>query len=234
MPKGRLQRLVALFVLGCLIALGWWWFTFTASGQQLIHEPHTFATRAHEWVHHHRFIAPAVVVCLYIVLTVLGLLPVWWLQVIAGFAFGTWMGVFWCDIAAAIGAVAAMLTSRWLAADWFHKRVESRMARLQQIDEKLGHNGFLVVMLVRLSHVAPFGLSNYMFGLLNITPIDVLLGTLLGGLPAIMAVVMEGSDPHAYRKPYFWILLGVTNAVLFIPVLLRYWKPRWFRKFGVE
>src|SRR5213083_1316586 len=109
MPKGRLQRLAALFVLVCLLALAWWWLGFTPSGQRLINDPHAFAHRAHEWVERHWVIAPAVVVFLYVLVTVLGLLPVWWLQVIAGFAFGTWMGVLWCDVAAAMGAVAAML-----------------------------------------------------------------------------------------------------------------------------
>jgi len=233
MPQGRNARIVALIILLCLLALGWWLLVFTQRGQLLIHDPHAFARDAHVWVHHHRIIAPAVLCALYVVLTVLAM-PVWWLQVIAGFAFGIWMGIFWCDLAATLGAVCVLSISRWLAADWFHKKVEARMAKLRGIDHKLGHNGFLVVMLVRLSHVAPFALSNYMFGLIEISARDVAIGTMLGGLPSITATVMLGHNPHAYETLRFWAILLTMNVVLLAPVLLRYLRPGWFKKIGVE
>src|SRR5262249_12154754 len=123
MPTSRRSRLLALLILICLIGLAWWWVAFTESGCELTADPHAFAQRAHGYFDRHAILAPIVIIVLYVVLTVLALLPVWWLQVLAGFAFGTWMGVIWCDIAAALGAIAATWVSRWLAADWFHRRV---------------------------------------------------------------------------------------------------------------
>jgi uncharacterized membrane protein YdjX (TVP38/TMEM64 family) len=231
MAKGRIVRVVALIsLLGVLAFIGWWLW-YTPSGQEFSEHP---VRNAHQWIERHRVIAPIIVIGLYILVTVLGILPVWWIQVAAGFAFGTVKGVLWSDIGASAGALAAFTMSRWLAADWFHKKVESRMVKLRALDEKLGHNGFLVVMLVRLSHAAPFGLSNYMFGLLNITARDVALGTLLGGLPSITATVMLGHDRHSFSHPRFWIILGVMNVALLIPVLLRYLRPGWFKKMGIE
>src|SRR5258708_6606766 len=114
MDKGRTRRVMALVVLGVLLALAWWWLAFTPGGQDLMHRPHHVAKSARGWIEAHRIIAPVVVIVVYVALTVLAL-PVWWLQVMAGFAFGLWFGVLWCDLAATVGALAAFWLSRWLA-----------------------------------------------------------------------------------------------------------------------
>jgi len=231
MGKGRIIRIAAILALMIALGLIAWWVWYTPSGQEFSEHP---VRNAHHWIDRHRVIAPLTVILAYIFVTSLGVLPVWWLQVASGFAFGTVMGIVWCDLGATAGAVAAFGLSRFLAADYFHKKVESRMARLRNLDEKLGHNGFLVVMLVRLSHAAPFGLSNYMFGVLKINLRDVALGTLLGGIPSITATVMLGHDPHSARQARFWIVLGILNVALLIPVLVRYLRPQWFKKMGIE
>lgn len=183
------------------------------------------------WVAEHRLIAPLALVALYVLFTVL-MLPVLELQLAAGYCFGLYMGVLWCEVGAAIGAVTALLSSRWLVGQWFRERYESRIAKLHAINERLGHNGLLVVMGVRLCHLLAFGVSNYLFGLTSITVIDVFVGTLLGGIPAISAYVAFGAG--IAKDWRFWIVLGIINLVLLIPLALRYLKPRWFKKIGVE
>lgn len=187
----------------------------------------------HEWVQRHRVITPLLLVGLYVLLTVV-MLPVWELQIAAGYGMGLVTGIFWCEIAAALGAVASMLLSRWLVGTWFEARYESRMARLHAINEKLGHNGLLVVMGIRLCHVLPFGLSNYLFGLTRITAMDVIIGTIGGNLPTIAIGVALGVGNHLLREWTFWVTLAAVNLVLLLPLALRYWKPEWFRRIGVE
>jgi uncharacterized membrane protein YdjX (TVP38/TMEM64 family) len=178
---------------------------------------------------------------LYIVMTLL-FLPVWSLQMFCGYTlsrvFGFWRGMILaialCQLAATIAAMVTFLFSRWLAADWFHKKVETRMAKIRRLDEKLGNNGFLLVMAVRLIHVMPFALSNYAFGLLRITLGDVLLGTLLGGIPGVTLYVISGIHLRLLRDWRFIAGYSILNLVLLIPVGLRYLKPQWFRKIGVE
>ena len=126
------------------------------------------------------------------------------------------------------------LVSRLVVGEWFHSKVEARRARLREIDERLGHNGFLVVMATRLMHFVPFGAANYLFGLSRISLIDVVLGTLLGNIPAIAFYVAVGSGIHPLRNWRFMAGLAAVNVVLLVPVALRYWKPEWFRKIGVE
>jgi uncharacterized membrane protein YdjX (TVP38/TMEM64 family) len=80
----------------------------------------------------------------------------------------------------------------------------------------------------------PFGLSNYLFGLTRITIMDVVLGTMGGGLPAVAFYVALGVGRHLLRDWRFWTTLGAVNIVLLVPLALRYIKPQWFKRIGVE
>src|SRR5581483_7328982 len=102
----------------------------------------------------------AVFIGIYLVLAV-GALPVWPLQAVGGMAFGLWEGGGLSLIASTAGSVISVAISRWIAAEWFHDRIERKMKALPKLDETMGHNGFLVVMTVRLIHTLPFGLCNY-------------------------------------------------------------------------
>ena len=221
-------RIAALLL---LIALG------LGGAYLLFHTPlgHRIRDRdvVHDWVQRHLIITPLLLIGAYVLLTIV-MLPVWELQIAAGYGLGLLGGVFWCELGAALGAVASLLLSRWLVGGWFHARYEARMAKLHSLNEKLGHNGLLVVMGIRLCHVLPFGLSNYLFGLTPITVMDVLIGTLAGNLPTIAVGVALGVGPHLLREWQFWTVLATTNIVLLIPLALRYLKPHWFRRIGVE
>src|SRR5258706_13139820 len=148
-PKTRASLLIrlALFILLIGLAICAWYVIFkTPFGQQLRNR-----RLVADWVRAHRVIAPLILVVAYVLLSVL-MLPVWWIQALAGYCFGLVMGILWCEIGAVIGAVISLLLSRWLVGEWFRERFESRMAKLHRINEKLGHNGLLVVMGVRLCH----------------------------------------------------------------------------------
>ena len=230
-PRHRASLLIrlALFVVLVALAIVGWYVMFKTPFGEKVRDRRLVA----EWVRAHRVIAPLLLVAAYVLLSVL-MLPVWWLQVLSGYCFGLVLGVLWCEVGAIIGAVLSLLLSRWLVGQWFHERFESRMAKLHNINEKLGHNGLLVVMGVRLCHLLPFGLSNYLFGLTRITIIDVALGTFGGGLVAIAIYVAIGVGRHLLRDWRLWTILSAINVVLLIPLALRYWKPEWFKKIGVE
>ncbi len=186
-----------------------------------------------QWVARHRAITPLVIVTVYVLFAVL-LLPVWEIQYLAGYCFGLYAGIFWCEVGSVIGAAVSLLLSRWLVGEWFRTRYEARMAKLHVINEKLGHNGLLVVMGVRLCHILPFGVSNYLFGLTRITVMDVVIGTLGGGLPAILIYVALGADPGLLKTFSFWGVFSLIHILLLIPLILRYSKPDWFKRIGVE
>lgn len=233
MPSDRVIRIISLCLLICLIAAGVTLLFFHPVGQEILHQPRSVARRVHSWVQVHWLVAPAAMIGLYIVLA-LAALPVWWLQVITGYVMGIAGGIACSEAAATIGAVITSRFARWLAGDWFHQKIESKMRKLAALDEKMGHNGFLMVMAVRLSHVLPFSLSNYAFGLSRISMRDVAVGTLLGGFPAVTISVLIGAGIHPLRDWRVMGLVAIVNIVLIIPVGLRYMKPEWFRRIGVE
>jgi uncharacterized membrane protein YdjX (TVP38/TMEM64 family) len=229
----RVIRLVALgLLIGAIVAAAAW-FTFTEQGHYLTHHPHETGKKFQEWVAGHRTVAPLTYIALFVLLCVL-MLPVWWLQILAGYGFGMIMGVVWTELGATLGALAAMMISRWIAYDWFHRRVESRLKKLRDLDEKMGHNGFLVVIAIRLMHFMPVGISNYVFGVTTITPADVAVGTVLGGLPVVTWWVAIGADLHPWRNTEFLFAIVVMHVVLLVPLVLRYLKPQWFRRYGIE
>ena len=172
-------RIVLLIALLCVIAAAAYVLFFTDPGAQLRADPHLAGRHFKAWVKSHHLIAPGILLLLYFIGT-LSLMPVWWLQILAGYGFGFWLGTAYSLVGATIGAVASFLMSRLLLADYVRRRFESRNAKLRELDEKMGHNGLLIVMAARLMHFLPFGVSNYLFGVSRITLMDVVLGTFLG------------------------------------------------------
>jgi uncharacterized membrane protein YdjX (TVP38/TMEM64 family) len=222
-----------LILLVGLVAVAVWFLFFTAHGARLREDPHQFGADARAWVARHAVSAPAVFVLIYIA-AALCLLPVWWLQVIGGYGFGLWWGILWSVTGATLAAATGAAFSRVIAGEWFHSKVEGKRAKLRDIDERLGHNGFLVVMATRLMHFVPFGPANYLFGLSRISLRDVMLGTMLGNIPAIAFYVAIGAGVHPARNWRFMAGLAAVNVLLLVPVALRYWRPEWFKRIGVE
>ena len=231
--RHKLVRLLLLVFILCLIAFALYTLFFTPYGREIRDDPHKAGRDFHNWVDRHRLIAPSILVLLY-VLGSLSLMPVWWLQILAGYGFGLGLGIVYSLVGATLGALASFFVSRTLLADYVHKRFEARHAKLRELDIKMGHNGLLIVMAARLMHFLPFGVSNYLFGVSRITTMDVFLGTLLGNAPAIAFYVAFGTGVHPHRNWRFLVTLAVVNVLLLVPVILRYVKPQWFKRIGVE
>ena len=228
LPRGLLLVFVVALIVGAIYAL-----FFTPAGARFRADPHAVGRAFHGWVADHRVVAPLLFLALYL-LAGLALLPVMWLQILAGYGFGLWLGVTFSLAGATIAAVCSYLVSRTLLADYVHNQFEARHAKLRALDENLGHNGLLVVMAARLMHFHPFGVSNNLIGVSRITLIDVALGTVLGNTPAITFYVAVGAGREPYRDWWFMFMLVALNVLLLVPVGLRYWKPEWFKRFGVE
>jgi uncharacterized membrane protein YdjX (TVP38/TMEM64 family) len=229
----KIARLLLLLFVLCLIAGALYTLFFTSYGQEIRDDPHKAGRDFRGWVDRHRLIAPSILVLLY-VLGSLSLMPVWWLQILAGYGFGLGLGIVYSLVGATLGALSSFFVSRTLLADYVHKRFEARHAKLRELDVKMGHNGLLIVMAARLMHFLPFGVSNYLFGVSRITAMDVFLGTILGNAPAIAFYVAFGTGLHPHRNWRFLVTLAIVNVLLLVPVVLRYVKPQWFKRIGVE
>jgi len=229
MSRSSAARLL-VFVCLILLAIGCAIFLFgTQQGHDLRHHP----KRLHDWVATNRVLVVVVFIAVYLVIAIVAM-PVWWLQILSGYCFGLIGGIFMSQICYTLAAVITCKLSNWLAGQYVHEKLEARREKLRKLDEKLGHNGLLVVMAVRLSHVVPFGLSNYVFGLSRISAIDIAAGSFLGGFPAASFYATLGAPGHLLRDWRYDVSLVCVNLLLLLPLLLRYLQPQWFKRIGVE
>ena len=144
-----------------------------------------------DWAQAHPHIAWAGFILAY-VLAAVCMVPGSLLTLAAGVLFGVTLGVALVSVASTLGAMCAFLVGRFLARDWVESRLEA-MPRFRALDRAVARQGWLIVLLARLSVVIPYNLLNYVLGLTNVRFGAYLLSTFIGMLPAIFLYVYLGS-----------------------------------------
>ena len=113
------------------------------------------------WVSRFGQAGPLVFIGLYAIATVL-FLPGSIITLVGGALFGPLWGVLYNLTGATIGATAAFMISRYLAADWVEQKSGPRVRHLKTGVEA---EGWRFVAFVRLVPLFPFNLLNYALGL---------------------------------------------------------------------
>lgn len=164
--------------------------------------------------------APFVFVLAYI-LGVVFALPGLIFMVLAGSIFGFWQGVALVVIASNIGCQITFLISRSLGRE-FVSRFFSLNGFYSKVSNKMDHDGFTIMLYLRLIPIFPFNVVNYISGLTSVSYRDYTLGTLLGKLPAIIIYVFLSSrvsdmDNALKNLPlYAFILITFLTVTLLI------------------
>lgn len=165
---------------------------------------------------------PVLFVALYVVSTVF-FVPGSVLTLGAGAIFGVVWGSVYVSLGATLGATAAFLVGRYLARGWVTKKIAGN-AKFAAMDRAVGHEGWKIVGLARLSPVFPFTLLNYAFGLTRVKLRDYVLASWIGMMPGTVMYVYLGSlaRPAAREKsPVEWALYGVgLVATIVVTVLI--------------
>ena len=143
------------------------------------------------WTESHRHLAWILFIGMYLAATVL-VVPGTILTLAAGFAFGVPVGAMLVSAGSLAGASAAFLVGRFLARDWVAGRVAT-WRTFDALDKAAGQEGFVIVLLTRLSPLFPFNLLNYAFGLTAVRFRDYVLASWIGMAPAIVLYVYIGS-----------------------------------------
>jgi uncharacterized membrane protein YdjX (TVP38/TMEM64 family)/rhodanese-related sulfurtransferase len=148
---------------------------------------------------------------------------------VGGLLFGPLWGTMLNLIGAMLGATAAFLVARFVAADWVKDRVGPS---LQRMIDGVDAEGWRFVAFVRLVPLFPFNISNYALGLTRISLKDYVLASALCMLPGTLAYAWLG---HAGREAaagnaaairYGLLALAMLAAIAFLPRLIRRWRGR--------
>lgn len=65
--------------------------------------------------------------------------------------------------------------------------------KFRSIDKAIGVEGFKIILLLRLSPIFPFALSNYLYGVTSVDFWEYMAGTLIGFFPGTLAYVYGGT-----------------------------------------
>lgn len=217
MQRGMRIRLVIVSLLLLGVIAGMTVALLHPAGRALLRHPHTMAEPVRAWATAHPLAAEATLLAAYVGCSLV-ILPVWWINILAGVAYGVFGGTARCAVAAALAAAITARLAHWLAP---HFAEHARGHVLPLLRRYAGEGGFLVVLLTRLTHLVPFGISNYAFGLLGISMPEVAAGTLVGNIPAIAIYVLIGTGREWHSHPWFVAFIAtVTVAGLFAGALL--------------
>jgi uncharacterized membrane protein YdjX (TVP38/TMEM64 family) len=161
------------------------------------------------WYGQVAFLSVLVIVCLT------GIIPASMLAMAAGTLYGFGKGAVLSSIGLSIGGMVGFLAARSLFRDVAERWVSSR-GSLRRIDADIARQGWKVVALLRLSPVAPFGITSYALGLTRLRSMEYLIGT-IGALPAMMAYVYMGVLARAAVFASSgtlipWVRLGLTGV----------------------
>jgi uncharacterized membrane protein YdjX (TVP38/TMEM64 family) len=158
---------------------------------------------------------------LIMALVVLSLMPGVLFTTGAGFVFGVAQGTATVVIGTTLGATLAFLIARYLFGDGARRYILSNRW-LSVINKGMGTRGFRVVLLTRLVPFFPGKVSNYFFGLTQVSLRDYVCASMLGFIPFSLHNVYLGSiaadiatlgSRNTERTPLEWTLYGAGFLV---------------------
>jgi uncharacterized membrane protein YdjX (TVP38/TMEM64 family) len=149
---------------------------------------------------------------LQLIAVISGFMPASLVGMAAGAVFGVGAGFAISSAGTLVGALGAFGLSRSALRPLVERAMHGRN-QMRNLDAALGHDGWKLVCLLRVSPVMPFVATSYMLGLSAVTLRDYALGT-LAALPALFGYVMLGaltkasiSNSIVASAPLRWILL---------------------------
>ena len=109
----------------------------------------------------------------------------------AGYLFGPVKGTAIVLFSASIAAAISFTIGRTLLRDYV-EGVLVDYPKFAKLDRAIGREGFKLMLLLRLSPIFPFALSNYLYGATSINFTSFFGGTVLGFAPGTIAYVYTG------------------------------------------
>jgi len=138
--------------------------------------------------------------------------PVALLTLVAGLAFGTWVGFALTMAGAMLGATGAFLISRHVLRGKAREMLRIH-PKLENLDADIEKHGWKYVGLIRMSPIIPFCLQNYVFGASKVGFWPYFGASFLAMAPGTLLHVYLGAIGKAYLRGemtlWQWALTGV-------------------------
>lgn len=154
----------------------------------------------------------------YIIVEILAL-PALPLTASAGYLFGVGPGALVVLVSAVTAASISFTIGRTLLRTWAKKMADGN-AKWRAIDGVIGKEGFKVVLLLRLSPLLPFALSNYFYGVTAVDFWSYFAASLIGFIPGTVGIVYAGSagksilmEGSSHLPWYYYATIAIAIAV---------------------
>jgi uncharacterized membrane protein YdjX (TVP38/TMEM64 family) len=184
-------------VIGISYSLGLTVEDFVHGAQTLVTDPSAFSQQLIEGV---QSLGPTGVVyyaLIYMIAEILAV-PATPLTLSAGYLFGLQNGI----LTVLVGATGAACVGFWISRTFLRDYVESTLLApapdgsspntLAKVDKAIASEGLKLLILIRLSPIFPFSVTNYLYGASSIDFGSYLMGTLIGFIPTTTAYVYTG------------------------------------------
>ena len=129
---------------------------------------------------------------------------------VGGLLFGWGPGAGYILAGVTLGAIVAYSVGHFLGREFMARHLKGRLLHFERA---VADRGIFAVMVSRMVPVAPFGISNYVFGTTSVRFLPFVAGTLLGALPATLAYAALGSAT-AHHNAAGMTIAGAVVATL--------------------
>lgn len=214
--RPRLQKLVLGLTVLCLIGLGAIWTTTPLADFANVDRLGPLFERLTGTIW-----TPLLVAAVYSVAS-LTMFPITVLLVLTAITFEPVVAMLYSVFGTTLGAILTYGIGRWGGRRLVHRLMGHR---LKSLSGKVGRQGIVAVLALRMTPIAPFTLINVLAGATHIRPWDFVIGTALGLLPSVIALTAVGeslwyliTDPTPTRVA---ILVGVLLGWFALSVVLQ-------------
>jgi uncharacterized membrane protein YdjX (TVP38/TMEM64 family) len=141
----------------------------------------------------------------------------------AGYLFGMTHGVGVVLVAATLAASISFFVGKTFLRNWVESILQEQ-PKFAKLDKAVGEQGFKLLLLVRLSPIFPFALSNYVYGASSIDFASYFWATLLGFAPGTVAYVYTGMVGKELlsgdgSQPWYYYAIGATVLAGFLKLV---------------
>lgn len=137
--------------------------------------------------------------------------------------YGLKAGFVLCWLATSVGSVLAFYTARYVARDWAEHRVR-HLPFVQKFNTFASKNGFLTILLSRLTAVVPSSIINLTAGISRIDRKSFIIATFIGNLPVTFVEAWLGHIVIHIEEQNGKFLLLIVLVLVVVLIVKRKWK----------